>query len=46
MRNLLLDDLPHDVRVVFGNRKPSRWSRTSAANSRRLLYRVSRLAAT
>jgi D-amino peptidase len=22
MRNLLLDELPHDVRVIFGNRKP------------------------
>ncbi len=22
MRNLLLDELPHDIRVIFGNRKP------------------------
>jgi D-amino peptidase len=22
MRNLLFDDLPHDIRVIFGNRKP------------------------
>ena len=43
MRNLLFDELPADVRVLFGNRKPFSMVQDSDANvRRRVLRRISR----